>query len=137
MFSGVGAETFGGRWNTKGIAIVYTSESLALAAMEMLVHLDEEDLRARYVKCRVTFDESLISRIQMRSLPRGWRAIRAPAKLRALGDRWAIKSRSAVLAVPSAVVIGEWNYLLNPAHRDFAKISIGKVERFAFDPRLA
>jgi RES domain-containing protein len=136
-FTGEGAREFGGRWNSPGTAVVYTAQSQSLAALEMLVHLDSSDLLMKYVLIGVEFDDSLIGRIEPSALPRNWRSDPAPAELQAIGDNWVLAGSSAVLQVPSALVPGESNFLLNPEHRDFARLTFGKPLAFGFDPRLA
>jgi RES domain-containing protein len=135
-FTGEGARLFGGRFNSKGVAVVYTAGSASLAAMEMLVHLQATDLLAEYRICPVEFDDALVRTLDPADLPRGWRRSPPPAGVQAVGDAWVAAADSAVLRVPSAVVDPEHNYLLNPSHPDFAKVVIGKPRRFLFDPRL-
>lgn len=135
-FSGSGARKYGGRWNSPGTSIVYTSESQSLAVLEMLVHLEQPDLLQRYVLIGVTIDETLIEKLDRSRLPRHWRAA-PPAELRAIGDEWASHHTSVALQVPSALVPAENNLLLNPAHADFQKLVIGNPVSFAFDERLA
>jgi RES domain-containing protein len=128
---------FGGRWNHRGTAIVYTSSTLSLAAMELLVHLDDEDLATDYVGIAADIPASLdIARVRDTDLPRNWRAYPRHQTLADLGSRWAAARESAVLAVPSAVIPQELNYLLNPLHPHFKRIQIGRPEPFSFDPRL-
>ncbi len=135
-FSGYGAKTYGGRWNSPGFAVVYCAGSTSLAMLEMLVHLAAPDILKRYVLFEATFDDSLVEVVDVKSLPRNWRRSPAPASLQAIGDDWVSAARSAVLRVPSAIVPSEWNYLLNPSHADFAKVSIGPKHPVKFDPRL-
>jgi RES domain-containing protein len=135
-FTGAGAKTFGGRWNSPGTALIYTAGSRSLALLEMLVHLEVQDLLRRYVIFPVTFDDALLSAVDPAGLPKTWRRSPAPASLQAIGDMWAAAGTSAVLRVPSAIVPGEANFLLNPAHRDFARIALGPRQTIAFDPRL-
>jgi RES domain-containing protein len=135
-FDGEGARLYGGRWNSPGTAMVYTSESVALAALELLVHLQSSPLLARYSVIPARFDEDLVEPVDPASLPRGWNAHPAPVRLQEIGDRWVAQGRSAVLRVPSAVVPTERNFLLNPAHTGFAKVEIGAPIAFAFDPRF-
>ena len=136
-FSGEGAREFGGRWNHPGTAVVYTAQSQSLAALEMLVHLDSSELLEKYVLLGVDFDHSLIRPVEPSDLPRNWRSDLPPAQLRLIGDDWILSGSSAVLRVPSALVPRENNFLLNPGHRDFARVRIGKPLAFRFDPRLA
>jgi RES domain-containing protein len=128
---------FGGRWNHRGTAVVYTSSTLSLAAMELLVHLDDEDLATDYVGITADIPASLdIARLRDADLPRDWRAYPRLPALADLGSRWAAAREAAVLAVPSAVIPQELNYLLNPLHPHFKRIQIGRPQPFSFDPRL-
>lgn len=124
-FSGEGARLYGGRWNRKGVRLVYTAASQSLAMLEMLVQ--DEPLRARYVMIEVRIPSAVtIDRIRVEDLPSDWRDLAAREKLQA----------AAVLAVPSAVIAAETNYLLNPLHPDFRRIKIGKPRKFVTDLRL-
>ncbi len=134
-FSGEGAAKTGGRWNSRGVPVVYTSSTKSLAALESLVHLNPPVL-FKYAAIRIKFDDALLEIMPARNLPADWRAEPPPPSSKAVGDGWVWEARSAVLALPSLLISGEPNYLLNPAHPDFKKISIGKPEPFAFDPRL-
>jgi RES domain-containing protein len=136
-FDGEGARLFGGRWNSPGVPMIYTAQSQALAALEMLVHLNSPDLLKKYVLFEVSIDPSYVRDLDISSLPRNWKADPAPAKVQAIGDEWVAGGTSAVLRVPSILVPGESNYLLNLRHQDFAKLRIGTMIPFQFDPRLA
>lgn len=134
-FSGEGARLYGGRWNPKGVSIIYTAQTQALAVLEMMVQ--DEALAARYVMIPAQVPDALaIERIEARSLPAGWRSMRRLETLREIGAEWARSRRSAVLAVPSAVIPAETNFLLNPVHPEFRRIRIGKPVPFRLDPRL-
>lgn len=136
-FDGEGAFLHGGRWNLPGIRVVYVASSLALAALEILVHIEDgyDLLSVRYVAIGVRFDRSLVT--TPRKLPRRWREDPPSATSASVGDALVKAGSSAVLRVPSAVVPSESNYLLNPAHRDFTRVRIAKPTQFAFPPRLA
>lgn len=134
-FSGKGAADYGGRWNSRGVPIVYTSGSKSLAALEILVHLNPLVI-LEYVAIRVEFDYALVEQFPFEKLPEDWQAEPSPSVIQQIGDVWANQARSVVLAVPSAIISGEPNFLINPAHRDFKKIRLGKPEPFTFDPRL-
>ncbi len=134
-FSGEGAARGGGRWNSRGTWMVYTSGTLSLAALETLVHLNPP-VHFKYVTFRIGFDEALVERMTAASLPAGWREEPVPPLSKEMGDLWVKQGRSAVLELPSVIIPGESNYLLNPAHPDFKKITLGKPELFSFDPRL-
>jgi RES domain-containing protein len=134
-FFGEGAAKAGGRWNSRGVALVYTSSTKSLAVLENLVHLNPPVL-FKYVAFRVEFDDALVEEFPQRLLPADWSAEPPPVSSKAIGDAWVRESRSAVLALPSALLAGEPNYLLNPAHPDFRKTVISKPEVFTFDSRL-
>lgn len=135
-FTGGSAKTYGGRWNSPGTAVVYTAGSTSLAILEMLVHLQAQDLMRRYVIFEVSFDETLVTTVDPARLPKSWRRSPSPATVQQVGDAWVAGGTSAVLRLPSVIVPSEWNYLLNPAHPDFAKITIGPKQPIKFDPRL-
>lgn len=132
-FSGEGARLYGGRWNSPGTGVVYTSGSKALAALESLVHLNPPVI-FKCVAIPIEFDDALVEKLT--ALPLDWTEKPPPPANMEIGDLWAKAARSAVLELPSAIIPGEPNYLLNPAHPDFNKIAIGKPEPFSFDPRL-
>jgi len=136
-FTGNGARKYGGRWNSPGTAIVYTAQNQSLAALEILVHLESPELLSKYVLIGVEIEEKLVSEVSRSALPRNWQTDPPRAELQRIGDQWAAKTTSAVLRVPSALVPGESNFLLNPLHDDFAKLRIASPTSFRFDPRLS
>ena len=135
VFSGEGARLYGGRWNSAGVSLVYTSGTKALAALESLVHLNPP-VTFTYVAIPIEFDDALAETISQAHLPAGWTDEPPPPSTKAIGDLWVKQARSAVLELPSVIIPGEPNYLINPAHPDFKRIVIGKPEPFSFDPRL-
>jgi RES domain-containing protein len=136
-FDGEGARLYGGRWNSPGRPAVYTAGSLALAALEVLVHLKSREALAHYLKSWIEFDESWITTVAMEELPRHWRQGRTPAHTQMLGDHWLEASETPVLQVPSVVIPEEWNYIINPLHPQFAETVRSPPQPFQFDPRLA
>lgn len=135
-FDGEGARQFGGRWNSPGVAMVYTSATQSLAMLEMLVHLQSRQVIDSYVVIPIEFDEGLVKAVDERKLPADWRSSPAPPSLLQIGNDWATSNASAVMRVPSVIVPRESNYLLNPNHPDFAKLNIGKAEPLTLDSRL-
>jgi RES domain-containing protein len=133
---GEGARLYGGRLNSKGVAVVYTSASLSLAALETLAHLESVTLLAKYQMRRLTFDEKLVTEIIAKDLPVNWQESPPAIQVQQVGNDWVASGRSAVLRVPSALLPQEANYLLNPLHADFAKIVFGKPQPFVFPPRI-
>ena len=134
-WDGEGARKAGGRWNRPGVPVVYTSGSLSLALVEVLVHLPAAILPA-YSAISVEFDASLVTIVTPAELAKNWKDSPPTPATQAIGTEWFAKGTSAVLRVPSVVVSGEFNFILNPAHRDFLRIRIGAPMPFPFDPRL-
>ncbi len=135
-FSGEGARLYGGRWNSQGVRAVYTSPSLALAAIETFVHLEPNLRPDDLVSIETELPDNVrTERIDLKSLPRKWYELRDES-LRTLGDRWIRAGKTLALHVPSAAIRGEWNVLLNPEHSDFRKLKIQKPNPFEFDLRM-
>ena len=135
-FSGEGARVFGGRWNSAGVAVVYCSEHLSLAALETLVHIVPVMMRDKFRAFRVAFDDALVTTLNEKRLPKGWDAQPPTTASKSIGDNWISSSRSAVLAIPSVLIRLERTFLLNPNHLDFRKIEIKDMGTFVLDPRL-
>ncbi len=134
-FSGEGARLYGGRWNPKGWEVVYTAQSQSLALLELMVQ--DDPLRARYVLIPAQLPTGLPeTRIETAQLPEGWCTLGGRGALQALGQAWLQEGATAVLNVPSAVVPAERNFLLNPRHPDFARITIGAPQSLQTDTRL-
>jgi len=135
--SGRGAEKFGGRWNSKGTAMVYCGETRALCTTEIAVHtpLGNIPLDYRLITLNVPASVSIIT-LERSDLRPDWNALPHAHATQVVGDAFVTDLKAAVLKVPSVVVPGEYNYLLNPAHRDFKKIKIKSTEPFDFDERL-
>lgn len=130
---GEGAKRVGGRWNSPGHAVVYMAQSIALAVLENLVHMSRQDFPTGYV-CVAAIISDRISLIEESEL-------RATSRLddfttQQLGNWWLDSRMTAVLKVPSSVVTGEYNFMLNPAHPDFPLIQVEPAAIFHFDERL-
>jgi RES domain-containing protein len=135
-FSGEGARLFGGRWNSQGVRMIYTSTSLALAAIETFVHLEPNLRPDDLVSIKAEVPEDVATeRLDLKSLPSKWYELRDES-LRTFGDRWIRAGKTIALHVPSAAIRGEWNVLLNPEHSDFRKVKIEKPNLFQFDLRM-
>lgn len=135
-FDGEGARLYGGRWNSPGLPVVYTSATASLAVLELFANVQRSELLTSYSLLSCSFDDALISQARAAELPLHWRQSPGPAELQALGDEWLESSRSAVLQVPSSIIDHESNYLLNPLHRDFGRIKSSRPVPFTFDLRL-
>ena len=135
--SGKGAEKSGGRWNSKGTALVYTSASRALCTTEIAVHTPLGNLPLDYYIISIVIPEDIqIQEFANEYLPADWKSIPHAHSTQEIGDRFVTGEFFAVLKVPSVVVQDEYNYLINPAHEDSRKIKIKAIEPFNFDERL-
>lgn len=134
--SGNGAYRHGGRWNPPGIRVVYCAESRSLAVIEVLANIKDAALLGdqAWVLIPVEVASELVEK-PLR-VPDSWRDMPYGPASQAFGAEWVQAQRSAALRVPSVVVPGEFNYLLNPAHPGFKRIKVGPPEPFAFDPRF-
>ena len=136
-FNGEGAKRFGGRWNNEGTPVVYASESLSLTALEQFVHLGSDGLIIPFVNFKVSVPSSLkINTLKNEDLPADWRS-EPPANFTMdIGSTWVKDNASAVFSVPSVIIPGENNFLLNINHPNFKKIKIGQPEKCIFDRRM-
>ena len=133
--TGEGAGRYGGRWNSPGNPVIYTSSSLSLATLEVLVHLEDPDqLAAGFSWIPLEIPDHLIESFP--ELPTGWAEDEPAAASQSIGDAWLKTARSAVLSVPSVVTPVELNYLINPAHKRFSEIVVGQPHSFRPDSRL-
>jgi len=134
---GIGGMYTSGRWHSKGNPIVYTASSAALAALEVLVHVDPltapADLRLLAIELPDDLSAEVLEPI---TLPQGWHSVPAPAALQTIGSSWLTSGRTAALNVPSAVITVERNFLLNPRHPEVQRVRILSDEAFSFDTRL-
>ena len=136
-FDGEGARLYGGRWNHPGVAVVYCSATLSLAALEYLVHLEPDLAPQNLAAVAAELPPGLAAEsLEVEGLPPDWRSYPAPERLKDLGTAWVRSRRTAVLFVPSSVIPEDGNVLLNPAHPDFPKIRQRKAQPFSFDPRM-
>jgi RES domain-containing protein len=133
--TGRGAELHGGRWNSKGTAVVYTSSSRALAVLEIAVHTPFGFMPADYFMVTISLPDDLeIS--EPKQLPPGWQSNPLIKATQIIGDDFKKANKYLALKVPSVTVAGDFNYLLNPQHPDFKSVEIITAERFEFDSRL-
>lgn len=136
-FDGEGARRHGSRWTPRGMPVLFSAATLSLAAPERFVHTDSDlepmDLVAIPVEIN---DDIAIESVAVDTLPADWRTFPPPPALGSIGERWVRASRTAVLSVPSVLIPHERNFVLNPTHREFARLSIGRSEPFSFDPRM-
>lgn len=135
-FDGEGARLHGGRWNSAGRQVVYLSESRALATLEILAGLRTPAVIPAYVLIKVEFEEDVVTELHKRTLPAEWIASPPGTATQRIGDQWFDVMTSVVLRVPSAVVPGEFNFLINTLHPDFRTLKVGSPEQLYMDPRI-
>lgn len=138
--SGGGAKATGGRWNDKGIALVYTSTNRSLACLETLVHVVSGGLPLNRILVRIDVPDPAWKAATVYD-PKdpenvGWDVEPAGMVSISAGTDWVKNGKSALLIVPSAIVPEEMNVLINPAHADAAKIRATKIRRWTYDARL-
>lgn len=137
VLSGIGASRYGARWNSKGTDIIYTAQNRALAMAEVLVHLTLATLPIGFCMISIFIPEEIsISEIDMGMLPKNWNEFPEQIGTQNIGDAFISDTNFCVIKVPSAVVKGDFNYLINPHHQDFNKIKITNQEDFPFDKRI-
>jgi len=136
-FDGEGAQLEGGRWNPRGISVVYLSDHPALAALEAFIHLKGAATKIKFVMFRVDIPAGVsVLELAIAELPAGWRNEPPSPETMAVGEKWVQEGKAAILKVPSVLVPAAANLVLNPRHPEVSKIQIGRAEIFSFDPRM-
>jgi RES domain-containing protein len=136
-FSGEGARRFGGRWNSRGVPMVYASTSLALAAIELFVHLEPGQAPDDLVCISALLPEGEPAlTLHSAELPTAWWTDSAADATRDLGDGWIAGHSSLALLVPSVPIRSEWNVLANPLHPRIVELRIDPPQPFVFDARM-
>lgn len=130
--SGRGAELFGGRWNEKGTPALYTSSSLSLAALEILVHTDKSLPPVNMAYAKIYVPDEMFS-LKILRLENNEEPV-------IYGTKWLKEKRGLILKVPSVILPYEYehefNLILNPLHEDYKKIFVAEVHEFSFDVQL-
>lgn len=136
---GEGANIFGGRWNSKGNHLVYSSTTIALATLETLAHIgDDIKARNRFLVAinvpQAVWKNRII--LKQEDLDPTW--IAEPAGLTTItaGDDWIAGMLTPILMVPSVIIPEEFNVLINPKHPLTARITAQVNRQFIYDPRL-
>ncbi|MDO8736279.1 MAG: RES family NAD+ phosphorylase [Thermoleophilia bacterium] len=134
--TGAGARMHGGRWNEKGVPVIYAASSASLAALEYLVHLPIVLAPRDLSICRYDLPDNVsVKRVKTSRLLSDWKSSPPVADTQEIGTRWANSGKSLLLFVPSVLVPEEHNVLINPLHPEFRKVK-KRIEAFSFDPRL-
>ena len=135
--SGKGASISGARWNSKGTEIIYCAQNRALAMAEVLVHLSLASLPSDFVMLTIHIPDAILLEIlNVKILKTDWNVFPATFETPLLGDDFIRRNEACVFKVPSAVVKGDFNLLINPYHADFHKIRITEKNDFPFDKRI-
>ena len=135
-FTGEGAKIWGGRWNPAGYPAVYCAQSLSLAILELIVHLEDDLDIESFIAIPVTFSSKSVQTLTESKVPKDWDNLPiSPASTR-VGKKWLDEKKFLVLVVPSTIVPIESNYILNPLHQGFSQIEIGEPQEIHFDPRI-
>lgn len=132
--TGFGAAQRGGRWNSRGVPLVYASTSRALALLEILAHIDREQAPTDYEFTRLSIPDDAIAILE--SVPASWDAEPPPVDNRAIGEEWVRSLSGLALLVPSVIVPDDWNVVINPAHPRFEEIVVTMDGPVRIDPRL-
>ncbi len=134
--TGEGARLFGGRWNNKMVACLYTSESRALAVLEYTVNVNIDDIPRAL--CIITLDipDGPIKVLDETDLPGDWKRSPAPSSTKEFGSDLLLKAAEPIIKIPSAIIPGEFNYLLNPLHPDSNKFKLIEIVDFVYDVRI-
>jgi RES domain-containing protein len=133
------ASGFPARWNSGGVFVIYTAESRALACLENIIHKGQADFLVPFIIMTISIPDNLyILELSIKELPLNWSKSGDAGyrNCRPFGDNWILKSESAILKVPSAIVPKDSNYLINPKHPDCSRISIISEAPFIFDDRI-
>lgn len=137
--SGGGAKSTGGRWNSKGVPVVYTATTIALATLETLAHLGDNIAIRNTFLVEVSVPPSVWNKreiIQASELPPTWSAEPPGSTTIDFGDEWLANGTAALLLVPSVIVPEEYNVLINPQHPDARRIQSSVLRQYIYDPRL-
>ena len=136
--SGKGAEISGGRWNSKGVAMLYTAQSRALAFAEVAMHIPYGIMPKDYHLISIHIpDTATILELTLQEMPADWRSNPHSDSTQKIGDQFIAEAKFLVLRVPSAVVPGDYNYLINPRHPQSIDVKVLNTEAFEFDSRFA
>jgi RES domain-containing protein len=131
------ASGYPARWNSKGKFVIYTAESRSLACLENLVHRSGLGKDELYKILSIDIPDNIkITEIKLKQLPKNWWEYKNYTVCQKIGDEWIDKLSSCVLKVPSSIIPEEYNYLINPLHKEFSRIKLVSTEDFNFDNRL-
>jgi RES domain-containing protein len=136
QLNGEGARLFGGRWNMKGDACIYTSATRSLCILEYAANVSLGELPPDLSITVYTIPDKTCRLFTQNDLPEDWENVPAPLATKQFGSAQLADADCACFGVPSVVVPDEMNYILNPAAREFEKVKIDSIEIFTFDQRI-
>ncbi|PWT96808.1 MAG: hypothetical protein C5B52_14885 [Bacteroidetes bacterium] len=134
--SGEGSKKFGGRWNHPGIACLYCAASRSLAVLEFSANVSLELLPKSLSIIQIEIPDDSWIEIPINKLPPGWSSHPSPPQSREFGTKLLTRAETLCIKIPSAIIPEEYNYLINPLHKDFGKVKVKSVEDFVFDHRV-
>ncbi len=134
---GAGGLMVGGRWHHKGVRIVYCAQSLSLASLEFFVHFELLSKAVALVAVEIELPDTLVEDLPVASLPSDWDAMPPISGTADIGTDWVMGGRSVALRVPSVLTAGEYNVLINPAHRDSKRIRVRRSVDCVYDRRIS
>jgi RES domain-containing protein len=133
--SGTGARLKGGRWNLQGTPVVYASEHISLAVLEIIANAVSLSQLASVELAEIIIpDDVKPKEIRLTELKSKWWDDVDYSQW--LGTEILRSNESLLIRCPSSIIHTEHNYLVNPNHKDFKKVKVRKVNNFYFDPRL-
>jgi RES domain-containing protein len=130
LLDGEGARLYGGRWNSAGRAVIYTSRQLSLAVLEYLVHVEPDNLPDNLIWLRIHVpDNAPMEKFTGETAPPEFEAC-------LFGNKWIERGKTLALIVPSAILSTERNVLINPRHASMSRIKVLEQQPFSFDKRF-
>ena len=134
--SGYGSYKVGGRWNSRGVYMLYSSSNPSLAFLESLVHMAPIMPGPDYCMMQLHSKQDSILTLKAEDLPKDWASDPAPEYLKRIGDQFVEEAKYLMLKVPSAVLPMEWNILINPKHQLMAQLIFETPIPVNVDPRI-
>jgi RES domain-containing protein len=134
--TGTGAEITGGRWNSKGIRVLYTAQSASLAMLEVVARINNTVVEAPYCMIVLEVPNDSIKEFKSTELTNTWDNFPAEEQTRLAGDKFVNEQKALLLKVPSIIVPEEHNYIINPAHNRFTDIKVVSKRNISFDKRF-
>jgi RES domain-containing protein len=135
-FDGEGARIYGGRWNSPGTRVAYASANSALAVLEVLVHMTAGAALRGYSLVHASIPDFRVEEMSAARLPANWTASPVSPDVQSIGDAWVRSGRALAITVPSVIVPGSYNVLINPDHAAYAELTVEAIDDFTFDHRL-